>query len=313
MANTGNVFPGVGDQVSTGGTPWTNPGNITADDGADATVVAAVISDDLFARVFGLAVPTGATINGITVRVEASEHSGGSETLEIHLRDSLGNVSSLRSVSLSGTTKSVYTAGSTSDLWGWTHLTPGVVNNPDFAVRMRIVTAHDVRIDFVTMAVEYTPASGAASGTATVAFTPTGSLAGSKGTLAGNSTVAFAPTATGTTTGAAALSGTAALGFSAAAATTAVAVLAGVAALAFSPQATGTRTLHAAGTAPLAFTAAATGTRSAVLVGSADLVFIPEGILKGAAPCVGQAALAFASHGRRNPDGLYRGRHDARL
>ena len=59
--------------------------------------------------------------------------------------------------SISGTTKAVYTYGSTSDVWGAT-LTPAIVKNANFGVRLWFATSHDVRIDYVTIAVEYATA-----------------------------------------------------------------------------------------------------------------------------------------------------------
>jgi hypothetical protein len=71
---------------------------------------------------------------------------------------------------ISGTTKAVYTYGSTSDVWGAT-LTRAIVTDADFGVRFWFTSAHDVRVDFVTMAIEY--------------VVPGGGKAGSRGTLLG--------------------------------------------------------------------------------------------------------------------------------
>lgn len=171
MANTGNIFPGTGESVDRAGlTAWTSPGNVVSDNTTDATCNGAG-SDYLVARNFDFSsIPAGSTINGILVRVEASEHSGGTEPLLAQLQDEVAALAgSSKSTSnegpISGTAKAVYTYGSTSDAWDVT-LTEAMVKDPDFGVRLWFATSHDVRIDFVTMAVEYTvPAPVSGSGT----------------------------------------------------------------------------------------------------------------------------------------------------
>jgi hypothetical protein len=162
MANTGNIFAGTGENNNgIGATAWSTPTNITSDNTTDATCNAAASSQYLVARNFDFStIPTGAVINGILVRVEASEHSGGTEPLLAQLQNEAGNLfGSSKSTSnegaINGTGKSVYTYGSTSDVWG-ASLTDTIVKDADFGVRFWFTSAHDVRIDYVTMAVEYT-------------------------------------------------------------------------------------------------------------------------------------------------------------
>lgn len=161
MANTGNVLAGTGENnAGIGATAWTTPGNVTADDAADATCNAGASSQYLIARNYAFsAIPDGAIIAGVLVRVEASEHSGGTESLLAQLQDAGGALfgsskSAANEGNISGTTKAVYTYGGTSDMWGAT-LTPAIVKDADFGVRFWFTTAHDVRLDFVTMAIEY--------------------------------------------------------------------------------------------------------------------------------------------------------------
>lgn len=163
FTSTGNNFPGTAEQTGSG-TSWTTEGNVSADDGSDATCNAASQSFKLIARNFGFSLPAGSTINGILVRVEASEHSGGTEALKSILQNATAAEFGTEKAAavegnISGTVKLVYTYGSTSDLWGAT-ITEAIVEDVDFGVRLYFSTAHDVRIDYVTMAVEYTaPAS----------------------------------------------------------------------------------------------------------------------------------------------------------
>jgi hypothetical protein len=177
MPNTGNFFPGTGENnAGIGATPWSTPTEITSNDTTDATCNAAASSQYLVARNFDFSsIPANAVINGVLVRVEASEHTAGTEALLAQLQNESGAlVGSSKSQAnegpISGTTKAVYTYGSTSDVWGAT-LTRAIVTDADFGVRLWFTTAHDVRVDFVTMAIEYT--------------LPGGGKAGSRGTLLG--------------------------------------------------------------------------------------------------------------------------------
>jgi hypothetical protein len=161
VANTGNVFCGTGESVDRAGlTAWTSPTAIVSDNATDATCNATG-SDYLVARNFDFsAIPASSTINGVLVRVEASEHSTGTEPLLAQLQDEAAALAGSSKAtsnegSISGTAKAVYTYGSTSDVWSAT-LTQAIVTNANFGVRLWFTTAHDIRIDYVTMAVEYT-------------------------------------------------------------------------------------------------------------------------------------------------------------
>jgi len=73
MADTGFVVAGTGTDVTLAGTPWTSPGNITADDATRALSGNAgtqAITNYLRASNFGFALPAGATIDGIQVRAQ---------------------------------------------------------------------------------------------------------------------------------------------------------------------------------------------------------------------------------------------------
>lgn len=168
MANTGNVFPGTGENnAGIGATAWTNPGNIVSDNTTDASCAAGASSQYLVARNFNFAsVPTNATIAGVVVRIEASESSAGSETLNARLQDAAGALAGTgKTASINGTGKTVYTYGTTSDVWGASP-TGNMVHDADFGVRFWYTTAHTMAVDYVTMALEYTvPAPGVATET----------------------------------------------------------------------------------------------------------------------------------------------------
>lgn len=157
MASTGNVFPGTGENnTGTGATAWTNPGNIVSDNTTDASCNAAATSQYLVARNFNFAsIPDGSLIQGITVRIEASESSTGSETLNARLQDDAGAlVGNTKTASINGTGKTVYTYGATNDAWA-AGLTAAKVKNANFGVRFWFTTAHNIAVDYVTLAVEY--------------------------------------------------------------------------------------------------------------------------------------------------------------
>ncbi len=165
MANTGNIFPQTGENnAGIGATAWTNPGNVVSDNGTDATCNAAASSQYLISRNFPLSsVPVNATVDGILVRAEVSEHSTATEPLRAQLQDAGGVLfgspkSTSNQGSISGTAKAVYTWGGIADLWGAT-ITPAILHDPDFGVRHWFVTAHDVRIDYTTIQVEFTNAT----------------------------------------------------------------------------------------------------------------------------------------------------------
>ncbi len=170
MASTGNQFVGTGENnAGIGATAWTSPGNVVSDNTTDATCNAAASSQYLVGRNAPLtSVPTNATIVGVTVRVEASEHSGGTEDLNVQLQNASGTLfGSSKLLNISGTAKAVYTYGGAADLWG-AAITPAIVHDADFGVRCWFTTAHDVRVDFITIAVEYTvPAPGVSTETDT--------------------------------------------------------------------------------------------------------------------------------------------------
>jgi hypothetical protein len=154
--STGNVFPGTGaNNAGIGATAWTNPTNIVSDNATDASCSAGASSQYLVASNFGFSVPTGATILGITVRIEAAESSAGTESLNAQLQNESATLfGSSKATTISGTGATVYTYGTSADLWGAT-LTPAIVNDIDFGVRFWYTTAHNMTVDYVTVAVEY--------------------------------------------------------------------------------------------------------------------------------------------------------------
>jgi hypothetical protein len=157
VPSTGNIFPGTGENnAGIGATAWTNPGNILSDNATDASCTAGASSQYLVARNFSFgSIPSDAMIVGVTVRIEAAESSAGTESLNAQLQDASGALfGSSKSNTISGTGAAVYTYGGVLDTWG-AALTPTIVGNANFGVRFWYTTAHNMTVDYVTVAIEY--------------------------------------------------------------------------------------------------------------------------------------------------------------
>jgi hypothetical protein len=159
MATTGNTFPTVAANVDRAASAaWTTPGNVVSDNGSNASV--AVPSDYLVTSAYGFTIPANATIVGVTVRVEATETGGGNSNYipQLHSATTPTLIGSAKTaVTVNGTTPVVSSNGGASDLWGAT-LTPLIVNNAGFGVSIWSTdTGNTLSIDYVTIAIEYTP------------------------------------------------------------------------------------------------------------------------------------------------------------
>jgi len=171
MANTGAVFPQTAASVSE--TPWVNdtwqnPGNVTANDTAYATIVAPTYdaNDDSYklrATNFNFStIPDNSTINGITVVCGGVKWVAGTASIGllqlVNNGTPIGNnkYSTVQAVTSSDVN---YTKGSTSDLWNAT-LTAAIVKSSTFGVDFGMIANSantDVSINYITMAIEYTP------------------------------------------------------------------------------------------------------------------------------------------------------------
>jgi hypothetical protein len=152
--DTGNVFPTVGSIANRAGGAdnWTNPGNITADDGANADLSTGSQSHYLIASGFGFSIPAGATINSVTVRAEASSAFGGQQ-FHAQLQDDTGALIGADKFENIAGAMTVYTF--TVDNWS-ASLTPTIINDADFGVRFYIPSISVIAVDFVTVKITYT-------------------------------------------------------------------------------------------------------------------------------------------------------------
>jgi len=179
MADTGAVIAGTGtNDTSIGSNNWANPGNITTNDGTYATTsfsgeVGGSISRYLRATNFGFSVPTGSTIDGILVEIEAKTSSS---------TRTWGNVRIVKGAVISSTTKagasgavtttdtfsSIPTSGASTDKWGETW-TAADINSSDFGVVASMSSRGlTVSVDTIRITVYYT--EGSVSNSAFFAF-----------------------------------------------------------------------------------------------------------------------------------------------
>ena len=168
MATSGPNNPGTtGDDASIGTVAWASTANIASSNNVYATAsLDAATSHYITATNFGFAIPTGATINGVTAEVERS-YSGAGTTM----RDE--SVKLIKGGTIQGTDKSGFVGfgfgdsyqsfGGAADLWGLT-LTPGDVNASNFGVayagrEMSGGGARTLQCDHMRITITYTPAT----------------------------------------------------------------------------------------------------------------------------------------------------------
>jgi hypothetical protein len=136
---TGFTLVGTGETVNTGGSAWSNPGNITTDDGTSATcnvgtAIGGATGDTLRGSNCGLAIPGGATIDGIEVRVQLlySPSNGIPTVNSINIGKDDSTPGTAKTPGTVLTTSFVdYDYGSSSDLWGLTW-TAAEINSTEF-------------------------------------------------------------------------------------------------------------------------------------------------------------------------------------
>lgn len=166
MATTDALYVGTGANYNDGGTTaWTNPTNIQGDTTSTAATCApgstnGNTSQRLRATNFGFNIPSTATIDGITVKVE--QVSGTNNRNRWHtvqlLKAGAETGNNLSDSSAINSSKTIKTFGSSSNLWGAT-LSASDVNNTGFGVSFKIERyggATTTSLFRATITVEYT-------------------------------------------------------------------------------------------------------------------------------------------------------------
>lgn len=170
MTTAGPNAPGtlVSDS-SIGAVAWSNPGNAAASDDSWATAVigaAVTPSEYLKATNFGFAIPTGATIDGISVSVERSATQANrvaDNAVRIVKGGSIGSTDKADGATPWPTSDGAANYGGAADLWGetWAY---SDINNSGFGVAISAASTgsgtRTARIDLVTITVTYTEAAG---------------------------------------------------------------------------------------------------------------------------------------------------------
>jgi len=171
VASTGFKFAGTGAHVAGAGADWVNPGNVTADDNANAQTAetSGGTTDKLRATNFDFSViPNGAVINGSESRVRRLRTGGGSIAVSesyLQLVNSGVNIGSTKTdVGDWATVEEVATEGGALDGWS-ASLTSAIVKSSGFGVDLWLLWGAGIptpesyaEVDSVEMNVHYTVA-----------------------------------------------------------------------------------------------------------------------------------------------------------
>ena len=176
QTSVGPVYPGAGANVDGPGTAsWTNPGYITADDEDYATVELpdnTTTSELLQGTNYGFAIPAGATINGIEVKIlrQSSYYNPEVGVYDVSLNllkagAITGDNYARSNIWTDAMTEVTYGGG--SDLWG-TSWSPDDINNSNFGISFSVTSdatgGRVAYVDYVTITVYYTPVSSPSFG-----------------------------------------------------------------------------------------------------------------------------------------------------
>lgn len=158
VTNSGSSF-----STSGGGSAWSNPSNVSSDDGNNATVNLGFFGSSEYLNItgFGFSIPTDEEILGVIVTVNKSRSSFLSYVGDSDVRLIVGG-SRTGSSRASGTNYPIFESavsyGADADLWGTT-LTPAQVNSSNFGVAIASNTLFGgtAQIDHVTITIVSSP------------------------------------------------------------------------------------------------------------------------------------------------------------
>lgn len=149
--------------------PWGNYWNIGSDNAVYASITGATYDTNawsykLYAYRFYFAIPSGATINGITVEIEGYGAFGTSKPANVQLSKNTWTATGddLGSATNWATSAEIRTFGGPTELWGTTW-TPEEINANAFAVQFaNQATGNDadIYIDYIRVTVTYTEGGG---------------------------------------------------------------------------------------------------------------------------------------------------------
>jgi hypothetical protein len=161
MPTAGPSPPSTGtNNNAVGAVAWTNPGNVTAEDGNSATATVGLASDSqyLFATGFGFSIPAGAVIQGIQAGVKHACMNGDVQDEKIRIiKGGVVGTTDRSSASAWPTSLTFAQYGGGSDLWGLTWL-PSDINASNFglAIQAQSSFSDTAAIDVVYITITYT-------------------------------------------------------------------------------------------------------------------------------------------------------------
>jgi hypothetical protein len=154
------------DDNSIGTVSWSNPGNVTAEDGSDASAGQGT-SHYLKATNFGFSIPSGSSVDGITVEVKKRADAGVGPVTDNAARIVKGGTigSTDRSQGGNWPTSDTYaTYGGSSDLWGESWSASDInASNFGFALSASVGTSSIANIDYVRVTVKYSAGSSSST------------------------------------------------------------------------------------------------------------------------------------------------------
>ena len=142
---------------STTGT-WTNGANIYANDGVYATTQGSINSNyDIIGSNFGFTIPTGSTINSVTVEAKyklSTTSSAWTGTLQAQYNGTLRGTAA--TTTSEPRTDTVWTKSTNNGTWTVDELNNNLAQVL-FRVRRTSITACTYSVDYLSMTVDYTP------------------------------------------------------------------------------------------------------------------------------------------------------------
>ena len=163
MTTAGPNSPSSAEHIVDTAPDWVDPTNVLSSNDTYATTVADFqgVSDYLAAYGFAMAIPAGATINGVLVEVECKAGSGTfTISASLYADASAGTGYKGAKSSSQGTTESYAQLGGLADTWNG-GLDADYCNGSNFGVRVfadAITNGVTYYIDHIRISVAYTPA-----------------------------------------------------------------------------------------------------------------------------------------------------------
>lgn len=144
---TTTKFPTAASQTThTGGAAWSNPSNILLDDGSTANLgLAGSGSATLKGQTFGVSLPPGAVVDGISVFVDCTFQNGG--WIDISLDLGLAGTTIKSAMTVNGT------HGDATDLWGATSIDPADLANLEVSLFALGTVDDNINVDYLTVTV----------------------------------------------------------------------------------------------------------------------------------------------------------------